>query len=317
MRTLVHSTNRGEENLFPMVRYGQAAGNDAVCKSILLDNLGEPGAPNPTQVQAENDGITTETKDVGIHGQVVVRLVQDAMFESTEVTLPMIIKRWRSKVNIPQYLKDNPPSADNLSVDECERIIVSLLLEQVLQFRIRFTAYSCVPYIELHPTRGEQMAQSKNPKMIVRFPKRQPSSKMKIKPPKVASSGEWLQAKPKTKPKRNSSARSTTMTTTSKKRKNSTAKDNQTTRKRSTTTTTRSKSNKRSKGNQRESQSLLRSSGNEVIELFSDDDSDATEDYHKLSDNDETLTHHHRKQSPDDALWTGDGEFSDDDENEF
>lgn len=70
-----------------MVRYAQASGNDAVCKAIMLDNLGEPNAPNPTQVQRENDGVTTETRNVGTHGQTVTRILHEKCQAGDDLTM--------------------------------------------------------------------------------------------------------------------------------------------------------------------------------------------------------------------------------------
>jgi ATP-dependent DNA helicase Q1 len=84
---MVHEQQRGEENLWPMIRYAQAHGNDAVCKAIMLDNLGEPNAPNPTQVQRENDGLTTDTRNVGTHGQTVTRILHEKCLVGDDVTM--------------------------------------------------------------------------------------------------------------------------------------------------------------------------------------------------------------------------------------
>ena len=38
-------------------------------------------------------------------------------------------------------VKDNPPSTDGLKSDDCERILISLLLEGLIEPSIRWTAY--------------------------------------------------------------------------------------------------------------------------------------------------------------------------------
>ena len=337
MRTLVHETHRGEENLMPMVRYAQASGNDAVCKAIILDNLGEPNAPNPVQVQKNNDGQTTETRDVGVHGQIVARLVQDAAQDGCNVTMSMLVKQWRStgagnKNNnkkkagnpTPQYVLDHPPAKDKLSVDECERIIIALLVEQVLCFHIHWTSYSAVAYLRLAAPRGHQLLQSsRQPKMIVRFPIRHVMDKAAVVKkkktgPKSVSNGDgtWLETRPKTavaaskKTKKTAAAGTTTKaaaaTGGNRKRKATlppskkkatrkraaVANNKKTNTTRMTTATNTAASNSRK---------VARVSNEmEVIELFSDDD-----------DNVDIREQSTRSQSLSDSLWN-----MDDDDNE-
>ena len=93
---------QGEANatmFWPMVQYGQASGNDAVCKAIILASLGEPGAPNPTDVQKQQDGIVCEPRDVGKHAKTVAQLLRDRTRDGDNLTLPMLVKEWRAKPN--------------------------------------------------------------------------------------------------------------------------------------------------------------------------------------------------------------------------
>jgi ATP-dependent DNA helicase Q1 len=103
MMKMVHGSN-GEQLLWTMVRYGQASGNDAVCKAIMLASLGEPDSPDPQQVQKENDGITTDSRDVGKHAKTVVQLLQERIQDGENLTLPMLVKEWRAKPDTaPQW----------------------------------------------------------------------------------------------------------------------------------------------------------------------------------------------------------------------
>ena len=300
MRTLVHETHRGEENLIPMIRYAQASGNDAVCKAILMDHLGEPNALNPMQVQKDNDGHTTTIRDVGRHGQIAARLVQDAMEEGREVTLAMVVKQWRSKDRgdkatsksalppPPPYVLEYPPAKDNLTVDECERIIVSLLLERILCFHIHWTAYSAVAYLRVTSPLGHQFCEaSQYPKMIVRFPLPQDSldtnstttskNKAKGQTKRVASSskqGEWLEAKPKAASRKRKSSKTTTTvskkkaaTTTKAKRQRKSSTDSKKTPRATKAPTTKTKTGPKTSASRVSTET-------EVIELFSDDDDD-------------------------------------------
>lgn len=96
MMKMVHGTS-AQEILWPMVRYGQASGNDAVCKAMILAHLGEPEAPDVTQVQRENDNIVTEPREVGKHAQTVTKLLVEHCHQDNKLTLPMLVKEWRMK----------------------------------------------------------------------------------------------------------------------------------------------------------------------------------------------------------------------------
>jgi len=96
MIKMVHGSP-GYQLFWPMVRYAQASGTDAVCRSIILNHLGEPNAPNASEVQKQNDGIATEPRDVGKHAQTLVRLVQQKTHQGEDLTLPMLVKEWRMK----------------------------------------------------------------------------------------------------------------------------------------------------------------------------------------------------------------------------
>jgi hypothetical protein len=161
MLKMVHGTC-SEQLLWPMVRFAQQSGNDAVCRAILMKHLGEPNTPNVLEVCRENDGTTTNRRDVGKHAQTVVRLLG---LSGDKMTPAMLVKEWRAKPdNAPQWyehrgfvvrvhflfvahsilyhsVKDNPPGKDGLSTDDCERIIVALLLEGIVKANPKWTPY--------------------------------------------------------------------------------------------------------------------------------------------------------------------------------
>jgi hypothetical protein len=87
----------GENMFWPMVQYGQASGNDAVCKAIILASLGEPNSPDPIEVQKQNDGVVTDPRDVGTHAKTVAQLLQERTDVGDLLTLPMLVKEWRAK----------------------------------------------------------------------------------------------------------------------------------------------------------------------------------------------------------------------------
>lgn len=103
MLKMVHGTS-SEHLLWPMIRYGQETGNDAVCKAIILTHLGEPNAPDPVRVCKENEGVATTRRDVGLHAQTVVRLLEQRLSEGKDMTMAMLVKDWRStSTSAPQW----------------------------------------------------------------------------------------------------------------------------------------------------------------------------------------------------------------------
>ena len=98
MHKMVHGTS-SEHLLWPMIRYGQETGPDAVCKAIMLTHLGEPNAPDVLQLRKEHEGETTIPRDVGKHAQTVVRLLEERLAESKAMTMAMLVKDWRSTLD--------------------------------------------------------------------------------------------------------------------------------------------------------------------------------------------------------------------------
>lgn len=95
MLKMVHGTS-SEHLVWPMVRYAQQSGNDAICKAVLLTHLGEPNTPDVMQVVSENEGIVTERRDVGKHAKTVVELLHLRVQQDANVTMAMLVKDWRN-----------------------------------------------------------------------------------------------------------------------------------------------------------------------------------------------------------------------------
>jgi hypothetical protein len=103
MLKMVHGTS-SEHLLYPMIRYAQQSGNDAICKAIMLTHLGEPNVPDVMQVVKENEGIATTPRDVGTHAQTLVKLLSLRIDEGKDMTMAMLVKDWRSTgVAAPQW----------------------------------------------------------------------------------------------------------------------------------------------------------------------------------------------------------------------
>ena len=92
---MVHGTS-SEHLLWPMIRYAQESGNDAVCKAIMMKHLGEPNAPDVLDVVSQNEDIVTTRRDVGPHAKTVVQLLELQLQDGKDVTMAMLVKEWRS-----------------------------------------------------------------------------------------------------------------------------------------------------------------------------------------------------------------------------
>lgn len=242
-----------EGGFWPMVRYAQANGNDAICKSIILSKLGEPNIQPVAEVDVANASITTDDRDVGRHAQTVTQLLQQKMNENEKLTLPMLVKEWRVKDSPYDCVKSNPPNKD-LTIDECERIVVSLLLEEILAPKIAYTAYSTIMYVVLGQ-HGHRLIASPNPRVNIRFPKRptkasNANTEARARKSIASNDSGWIDTKPKLKRK--------SATTTKK-----TSKSKSTTK----IAAARSVKKRKSVGTRKKAEDL-------VIELSSDESSD-------------------------------------------
>ena len=155
----------GSNGFFYMLRYAQADGDDALCKKIILAALGEPGAED-LQSLLRNGCDRTETRDVGRHAKVAATLLNES---SDNLTMQQLVTQWRSK-NAPAYVKEYPPGTD-LNKDECERLLITLVLERVMDFRVVFTAYGSNAYLRL-TQKGQRLVHAPNPVINIRLPKR-------------------------------------------------------------------------------------------------------------------------------------------------
>ena len=95
MLGMISGTCAERSSFWPMTRYGQAHGNNAVCNAILMAKLGEPNSPDPAQVHRQNEGFTSTCRNVSEHVRTLLKLLQIKSGE--KLTLSMVVKLWRSK----------------------------------------------------------------------------------------------------------------------------------------------------------------------------------------------------------------------------
>jgi len=209
--------SHGEPSFWSMVRYGQASGDDALCRGILLSVLGEPGAISVQDLlQEERDGYVR--KDVGRHAQIVTRIVRDCAQNASaaaaangkrrrtkdDATLSKLMLAWRAKNPEQQYIRDYPP-APSLSRDECERIVLCLMIEDVLKPKVVYGSYCNSMYIHLGP-RGQGLASSPEPHVVMSFPIRQKAG--------ASKGGSSFSSSASKSKKRSSTGKATTTTST-------------------------------------------------------------------------------------------------------
>eukprot|EP00579_Thalassiosira_antarctica_P009771 CAMPEP_0201909238 /NCGR_PEP_ID=MMETSP0903-20130614/1079_1 /ASSEMBLY_ACC=CAM_ASM_000552 /TAXON_ID=420261 /ORGANISM="Thalassiosira antarctica, Strain CCMP982" /LENGTH=935 /DNA_ID=CAMNT_0048443729 /DNA_START=237 /DNA_END=3044 /DNA_ORIENTATION=- len=172
MLGMIHG-EAGEATLWAMVRYGQAHGDDALCRHVILATLGEADhTMGMTLLNLQNNCTTTVRQQIGAHCQTATKVVNALNISGEACTINGVVAKWRSKADggTFSFLKDNPPGKD-LNKEECEKIIVYLLLEDVLHPKIVYTAYSTIVYIIIGP-KGPNLLSSSNPRAEMGFPMR-------------------------------------------------------------------------------------------------------------------------------------------------
>ena len=75
MLGMIHG-DAGESAFWAMAKYGQAHGDDALCRHIILATLGEAdNTMGVTLTNLQNSCITIERRQIGVHCQTVTRVV--------------------------------------------------------------------------------------------------------------------------------------------------------------------------------------------------------------------------------------------------
>lgn len=102
MIKMVHGEANNAENMFyVMVRYAQRFGTDRVCRSTMLESLGEDSDQQHGRLLRSYDTTDTipnaqaERKDVTSHAQTLLQLL--FLRQDDNVTMSMLVKDWRAK----------------------------------------------------------------------------------------------------------------------------------------------------------------------------------------------------------------------------
>lgn len=217
MLGMIHG-EMGESTFWGMVKYSNAHGDDALCRHIILATLGETeNFKSDTLDTLKNNNSLTMPRQVGKHCQTVTRVVDTFRQINEECTINQIVSKWRSKALDADFnfIKDNPPGKD-LSKEDCERIVIALMLENVLEPNVVFTAYNTICYIRA-TQKGHQLLRSQNPRVEIRFPVKAKSSSAKsskspTNPLAIADDDGWISTKKQQKPKDAGKRKSVTKT---------------------------------------------------------------------------------------------------------
>lgn len=91
---MIHG-ERTEIAFWSMARYAQMHGDDALCKRIILSNLGEPGSEKIEDViNSGGANSTTEEREIGMFCKDLVKMIHDS---GRDMTMTQIVQIWRSK----------------------------------------------------------------------------------------------------------------------------------------------------------------------------------------------------------------------------
>ena len=197
----------GESTFWGMVKYGNANGDDALCRHVILATLGETQSFNSNTLDTlKNNNPLTIPREVGKHCQTATRVVDTFRQINEQCTINQIVSKWRSKAADADFnfIKDNPPVKD-LTKEECERIVIALMLENVLEPNVVFTAYNSICYIRA-TQKGQQLLRSQYPRVEIRFPVKAKSSSAKSSKSHtntlaIADDEGWISPKSQQKPK--------------------------------------------------------------------------------------------------------------------
>ncbi|KAL9955233.1 hypothetical protein ACROYT_G036526 [Oculina patagonica] len=150
--TMVFTEQTGLENLYGMLAYCQ---QQKTCRRALIGrHFGESWNPAECHKMCDNckntadqlDGSSPfETRDITNYCQDVLKILQQAASLSERVTAIKLVDAWCGKGQTSLRMRD--VKAPDLSREDCERVIVNLLLEGVLREDFHFTPYSTISYL--------------------------------------------------------------------------------------------------------------------------------------------------------------------------
>jgi len=154
--TMVFTEQTGLENLYGMLAYCQ---EQKTCRRTLIGrHFGESWNPAECHEMCDNckkpadqvDGSSSfEALDITNYCLDLLKILHQAASLSERVTAIKLVDAWCGKGQTSLRMRDvNPP---DLSREDCERVVVYLLLEGVFREDFHFTPYSTISYILAGP----------------------------------------------------------------------------------------------------------------------------------------------------------------------
>ena len=127
MLGMIHG-ERMEGSFWSMIKYAQEHGDDATCRSILLSALEET---NTTTIQTTSTTPTTIEKEVGHATQKLIQILQtEDKLQTIRQLVLLFLKHWKDCNDAIKFTKS-----------ECERLIVSLMISNILLPKVVFNNY--------------------------------------------------------------------------------------------------------------------------------------------------------------------------------
>jgi len=166
--TMVHG-EAGERLVWSVVKYAQLGGDDAACRNVILRNLGEKGSEDP--------GRSATEVDITAHAKTLTNLVLQTVSEG-HMTLAQLISAWRETKAPHHLVKENPPNKE-LTKDECERVVLSLIIARALEPKVVWAnAYMSYMYIAPGPL-AHNLVNNPDAKVKIPLPERGATSARK------------------------------------------------------------------------------------------------------------------------------------------
>ena len=110
---------------------------------------------------------TVKNEDITEYAQCLIRILSHAADISERVTPSKLVDAWKGRGQ-PSLRVRNIPQP-KLTLEECERVIVHLLLEGVLKEEFHFTPFSTISYLVPGPQASSVLKGSKVTTMPVNF----------------------------------------------------------------------------------------------------------------------------------------------------
>ena len=95
MLGMIHG-EAGETSFWSMAKYGQAHGDDALCRHTILATLGETNETMPAKLlNLKNNCKTTTRRQLGVHCQTLVKVVHQMNLNGEDGTINQVVAKCR------------------------------------------------------------------------------------------------------------------------------------------------------------------------------------------------------------------------------